>query len=139
MAWFRHIDDEFDFGKFKGLSLSDVMDISPQYIVWCIFNVTNPPFVISDEAMKELSIIYPDFIVDNAFEQRRRELIKIREEEEAIEDRKHGCYYDEAEMYEDRDTYGCYSGSYTQDCMEYSDDEIDTIFDGDPLAYWNID
>lgn len=32
-----------------------------------------------------------------------------------------------------------YSGSYAQDEMGYSDDEIDTIFDGDPNAYWNID
>ena len=32
-----------------------------------------------------------------------------------------------------------YNGSYAQDEMGYSDDEIDTIFDGDPDAYWNID
>ena len=36
-------------------------------------------------------------------------------------------------------TYERYSGSSTQDEMGYSDDDIDTIFDGDPLAYWNID
>lgn len=28
---------------------------------------------------------------------------------------------------------------YAQDEMGYSDDDIDTIFDGDPEAYWNID
>jgi len=32
-----------------------------------------------------------------------------------------------------------YRGSYVQDEMEYSDDDIDTIFDGNPDAYWNID
>ncbi len=36
-------------------------------------------------------------------------------------------------------TYERYNGSYAQDEMGYSDDDIDTIFDGDPLAYWNID
>lgn len=36
-------------------------------------------------------------------------------------------------------TYDRYSGSYAQDVMGYSDDDIDTIFDGDPEAYWNID
>ena len=36
-------------------------------------------------------------------------------------------------------TYGKYAGSYAQDEMGYSDDDIDTIFDGDPDAYWNID
>lgn len=35
--------------------------------------------------------------------------------------------------------YSRYSGSYAQDEMGYSDEDIDTIFDGDPDAYWNID
>lgn len=34
---------------------------------------------------------------------------------------------------------GKYRGSYAQDEMGYSDDDIDTILDGDPDAYWNID
>lgn len=34
---------------------------------------------------------------------------------------------------------GDYSGTYAHDVMGYSNDEIDTIFDGDPNAYWNID
>ncbi len=36
-------------------------------------------------------------------------------------------------------SYERYRGSYAQDEMGYSDDDIDTIFDGDPDAYWNID
>ena len=54
--------------------------------------------------------------------------------------------YDESESgYEtylseqDEPTYDKYNGSYAQDVMGYSDDDIDTIFDGDPDAYWNID
>lgn len=35
--------------------------------------------------------------------------------------------------------YSEYSGSYAQEDMGYSDEDIDTIFDGDPNAYWNID
>ena len=42
-----------------------------------------------------------------------------------------GNYYDE---YEDE-----YAGTYAHDIEGYSDDDIDTIFDGDPDAYWNID
>lgn len=34
---------------------------------------------------------------------------------------------------------GDYRGSYAHDIMGYSNSDIDTIFDGDPLAYWNID
>lgn len=36
-------------------------------------------------------------------------------------------------------TYEEYNGSYAQDVMGYSDQDIDDAFDGDPEAYWNID
>jgi len=39
----------------------------------------------------------------------------------------------------ERPTYNNYNGSYAQDEMGFSDDDIDIIFDGDPDAYWNID
>lgn len=43
------------------------------------------------------------------------------------------------EDYGEPNTYDRYRGTYAQDEMGYSDDDIDTIFDGDPDAYWNID
>ena len=46
---------------------------------------------------------------------------------------KNMSYYDYDE-YEDE-----YAGTYAHDIEGYSDDDIDTIFDGDPDAYWNID
>ena len=52
------------------------------------------------------------------------------------------CEYDDYEGYsyeQDEPTYDKYNGSYAQDVMGYSDDDIDTIFDGEPDAYWNID
>lgn len=36
-------------------------------------------------------------------------------------------------------TYNEYNGSYAQDVIGYSDQDIDDAFDGDPEAYWNID
>lgn len=48
-------------------------------------------------------------------------------------------YFDDYSYDQDEQTYDRYNGSYAQDEMGYSDDDIDTIFDGDPLAYWNID
>ena len=42
-------------------------------------------------------------------------------------------------MKKNKPTYERYNGSYAQDEMGFSDDEIDTLFEGDPLAYWNID
>lgn len=47
--------------------------------------------------------------------------------------------YDESPERENRPTYNKYNGYYAQDEAGYSDDDIDTIFDGDPSAYWNID
>ena len=47
-------------------------------------------------------------------------------------------YDDYSHDYEEP-TYDRYNGSYAQDEMGYSDDDIDTIFDGEPEAYWNID
>ena len=48
-------------------------------------------------------------------------------------------YYDDNLSDYEEPTYEKYNGSYAQDEMGYSDDDIDTIFDGDPDAYWNID
>lgn len=48
-------------------------------------------------------------------------------------------YSDDSQYDEEYNGYGRFAGSYAQDEMGYSDDEIDTIFDGDPDAYWNID
>lgn len=36
-------------------------------------------------------------------------------------------------------TYTEYNGSYAQDVMGYSDQDIDDAFEGDPEVYWNID
>ena len=47
--------------------------------------------------------------------------------------------YDDNSIEHETPTYARYSGSWAQDEMGFSDDDIDTIFDGDPLAYWNID
>ena len=35
--------------------------------------------------------------------------------------------------------YEEYAGSYAQDVMGYSDEDINDAFEGDPDAYWNID
>lgn len=55
--------------------------------------------------------------------------------------------YEENDSYDDElytatsedSHYSRYLGSYAQNEMGYSDEDIDTIFDGDPSAYWNID
>ncbi|MDD7276503.1 MAG: hypothetical protein PUH39_02385, partial [Bacteroidales bacterium] len=58
------------------------------------------------------------------------------EYDEYLQNQSDSSYQDNTEEY---DGFGRYKGSYAQDEMGYSDDDIDTIFDGDPSAYWNID
>ena len=50
--------------------------------------------------------------------------------------RRHDFYFKQS-----CDSPSCSSNreGHAQDEMGYSDDDIDTIFDGDPSAYWNID
>lgn len=135
MAYFQHIDDEFDFGKYKGLSLSDVMDINPEYIIWCMMNISNNQycsFIITDEAMQELRSVYPEFLITLDFEDmRKKQLFNDSNDSERCDD------YDFRD--DEQAAFECYNGSYAQDEMGYSDDDIDTIFDGEPNAYWNID
>ena len=46
-------------------------------------------------------------------------------------------YYDD---YDEHDEYESeYAGTYAHDVEGYSDEDIDTIFDGATDAYWNID
>ena len=39
----------------------------------------------------------------------------------------------------ERNSFAKYNGSYAQDVMRWSDNDIEDILDGDPDAYWNID
>lgn len=148
---FDHISDKFTFGKYCGYTLSDVLDKNEEYVDWCMMNVEG--FVLTDEVMDEFKKIYPDFIISSAFLLKQTlKLLEITDDEEENE------YDDEwdgltpAERYlkangreyigwerSEPATYNRYNGTYAQDEMGYSDDDIDTIFDGDPSAYWNID
>lgn len=38
-----------------------------------------------------------------------------------------------------RETYNDYNGTYAQDVMGWSDQDIDDVLDGEADAYWNID
>lgn len=128
--YFSHLSDHFTFGAYRGLTLSDVIDSCPNYIRWCIFTISG--FCLQDEAMEEIHKIYPNLFRSSEFENQRKANLAFEEEESADD-----AEYDSQDY--ERPTYDNYHGSYAQDEMGYSDDDIDTIFDGDPDAYWNID
>lgn len=47
--------------------------------------------------------------------------------------------YKYSRYYKERKTYDDYNGSYVQDVMGWSDQDINDALDGEPDAYWNID
>lgn len=125
--FFDNIASVFRFGKHRGKSLWSVMSENESYVYWCVNNI--PEFTISKETLRQIRVIFPMFIITSNFSSHIRELQEFDG-------------YDEDDgwrNYEGEPTYERYRGSYAQDEMGYSDDDIDTIFDGDPLAYWNID
>jgi hypothetical protein len=132
--YFEDITSKFQFGKYEGKSLWRVISENDSYVYWCINNI--PDFTISHEALEQIRSLFPEFIITQNFSDH---IETLYEDEEDYED-----YYDEEyrnnwRTFKEEPTYERYGGSYAQDVMGYSDDEIDIIFDGDPSAYWNID
>ncbi len=93
-----------------------------------------------DSAIEEIKTIFPGFLITKDFEcYRKLRLQENQESEDNFEDYEDKDDYFEDVEYREERTYNKYGGSWAQDVEGYSDDEIDTIFDGDPTAYWNID
>lgn len=139
MTYIEHLDDKFHFGKFSGCTFAEVVEFNPDYIRWVVENVNGSICVFCDSVIEELQLVFPRFEISPSFEAMRNQRVAEYEdleyedyEDEDFDD--HG-YYDDY----DSPTYERYAGSYAQDEMGYSDDDIDTIFEGDPDAYWNID
>ncbi|WP_407404299.1 hypothetical protein [Sodaliphilus sp.] len=138
MTCIEHLDDKFDFGKFSGCTFAEVLEYNPEYITWVVQNVNGSMCIFCDSVVEELQLLFPKFEITHRFEIMRNH--RIVEFEEAKDCQEKDYYYGRQcnDDYEDS-SFGRYAGSYAQDEMGYSDDDIDTIFDGDPDAYWNID
>lgn len=139
MTYIEHLDDKFHFGKFSGCTFGEVVEYNPEYISWVLENVSGAMCVFCDSVIDELRLIFPNFEISPSFEAMRNQ--RIAEYEDLEDEDYEDLEFDNRGFYDDYDppTYGRYAGSYAQDEMGYSDDDIDTIFDGDPDAYWNID
>lgn len=139
MTYIEHLDDKFNFGKFARCTFAEVVEYNPEYISWVVENVSGAICVFADSVIEELRLLFPQFEISPAFEAMRNQRIAEYEymeegynENEVFYDHR---FNDECEL----PTYERYAGSYAQNEMGYSDDDIDTIFDGDASAYWNID
>lgn len=131
------LESRFTFGRYRGLTLADVIDLNPTYVVWCVLTILE--FRLHDTALEEIRQVYSYFPFSYDFERcrvanLRRSLEDDFDKDDYLED--NNDFYS---SYDEEPTYDRYNGSYAQDVAGYSDDDIDTIFDGDPSAYWNID
>ena len=75
MTYFDSISDKFDFGKFKGSSLAEVLRWNPDYVNWVIQNVSGTRCVITDKAVEEMKFIFPNIILTSDFEECRNKLM----------------------------------------------------------------
>ena len=135
-TYLRHLNDIFQFGKFGGCTLGEVMMYNPDYLEWVIDNVSGLDCKIEDSAIDEIRLMFHSFSITHKIQ----EGLNYMDGERYLA--AHEDYDDEYETMSqcgDTRSYNRYSGYYVQDEMGYSDDDIDTIFDGDPSAYWNID
>ena len=128
--YFDSIASIFCFGKYKGESLWSVILKDKSYIYWCVNNISD--FIIDRDALSQIRELFPELIIPLSFS---THIYDSSETCDDYDDNDEGWY-----EYENKDcsTYERYAGSYAQDVMGYSDDDIDIIFDGDPWAYWNI-
>lgn len=135
-TYLDHIDDIFYFGKFQGCTLAEVLIYNPSYIQWVAENVSVQICEITENALNEIRLMFPSFPITRAIEMQNEQYCPLDEDDEDWYSEDPDDSY---QMYDDEPTYDRYNGSYAQDVMGYSDDDIDTIFDGEPDAYWNID
>ena len=98
------IESIFNFGKFKGKTLLDVLSTNPNYVKWCFVNVAT--FYINNLTINEIRVIIPNFL-------KKKNEIKLLKTKTLQWDQE--CFL-EHPFYEEHDS-NVYSDSelYTQD------------------------
>ena len=127
---FYSIRDTFQFGKNKDLSLEEVILSDSSYIDWCISNISE--FSISQNTLNEIKDFFPNYIIPRSINEHIIDDEYDHNVDTDFYEVEHSNNY-----YEQH--YDIYQGTWAQEVEGYSDEDIDTIFDGDPNAYWNID
>lgn len=120
-----HLDSIFTFGKYKGKTLREVIEIDEYYVSWCASNLDH--FYITETTLEEIEHAYPSFSMwDYA-------LNKLAEKKASYKG--HSSYDRKADFdeYYDSSTseYGGYNG--------FDDLAIEVAFEGDPENTWNVD
>ena len=120
---------QLKFGIYKGSTIEHISKFNYNYISWCIANLDH--FYISEETIEMLESKIKGFrIKEDAIA-----TLEIKRSQMYVSKTSDDYEYD----YYDRRTYDDYNGSYAQDQMGWSDQDINDVFGGDADAYWNID
>lgn len=151
----------FDFGKYKGKKTIEIINSDPEYILSEI--IKSFQFIIDPVLFLKINLLnekeaHRAIIINSAKcdllgkwdsdEQQKeydKESAQIDEEKRKLEKENRELIEEMLlELENDNEeenitTYNRYNGSFAQDEMGYSDQDIDDAFDGDPEAYWNID
>lgn len=136
---FHSLDDLFNFGRYKGLSLADVLDLNPSYVCWCVKHCTGVVIRLFEEVINQIQVAYPSFQMDALFESKRIDNLS-RSSYIELDNLEEECdWWDSDNEWFESYTYERHRGSWAQDVEGFSDNDIDIIFEGDPTAYWNID
>ena len=118
------LNTQIKFGRFSGKTITEIIEIEPTYIEWCIKHLDH--FLISVEVLNSITEKYSTFKFSS-------------ELDEIIDSKKESWQMQNYKEIDDRPSYGYYSGTYAQDVEGLSDDFINDVLDGNPDAYWNID
>jgi hypothetical protein len=128
------LNSEINFGKYYGIKIKDLIIESSDIIMEYVLNFHW--FSLSDEAIEYLAKdqqYHFKFLIDII-----REKNNYKESYKEAERRSRSRYISNRQS-RDLEYESDNSGSYAYDEAGYSDDDIDSAFDGDPENYWNID
>lgn len=119
--------DKFDFGKYQGKTIGEVLQYDPGYIVWCNENVELQLCEFDYSVLKEISAAFPDFPLDANFLEQWSDKIEYAELEDqwradAFEEKFYSRYGKNFE--EDDESHDPYSGT------DWEAEEWDALTDG---------
>ena len=67
MSYFNTLSDKFNFGKYKGKSIGEVLQYDPGYITWCNSNVDPERCYFTEGLLHQICESFPYFPLDGDF------------------------------------------------------------------------
>jgi hypothetical protein len=129
---FYNIDTVFNFGKYAGKTVREVLDIQPSYIDWCVINLEH--FYILPEDIDHIKSIKPDFTLS---EDGLKKLVDKYSEWDKLQTdilRNNGYGYDyceeEEEDEDDEDYRHDYNDYNDYDNFDWKAEAFDALTDG---------